>query len=594
MDYPTFGNISLGIVSGNIKLYVNDAGLNIKTGIGYNNNSMTFGVDQSITATSQMTINKFGNLGVVGNVNTGGNIFINGMASSTTPTTGALTVAGGIGVVGNLNIGGLTYHGYDTSFNGNTQILSQTASTSTSSGALRVDGGAGIVGNLNIGGFSRFAFDSSFNGNIQLTQSNNPLWFVTNNASSFNGTLASGTDVGIFYGTTNPAPSGLVISPRGTGGGIKMASNGNVGIGVMVPIHSLHVVSSTTQGAFTNTADNTEGTLISSNGTTSEIKMNNGGSAHFSIINDGSFKINNTSSSPSPFTTGTNVITVLSTLNNVGIGITNPTATLHVYQDIDTSVGSRISKNFGATINFTAGNYTNWQHQGQLEIFNTSTSASLSIALSSDNIGIIQPKQTGLVYNSLLLNPLGGNVSIGTTSYASYKLQVNGTIGLSGAITGATATNTINGIIINNSAVSNITTLSASGQITGASFNATSDYRMKQNSQPLLITRSIDLLKPVEYDLSGGKHDMGFLAHEVQEVLPFLVTGEKDGPGMQSINYNGFIALLVKEVQELKKENRELMKMKAVQEQQTQIQQQQQSEIKSLQEDIKLLLLLRS
>ena len=42
MDYPTFGNVSLGIVSGNIKLYVNDAGLNIKTGIGYNNNSMTF------------------------------------------------------------------------------------------------------------------------------------------------------------------------------------------------------------------------------------------------------------------------------------------------------------------------------------------------------------------------------------------------------------------------------------------------------------------------------------------------------------------------------------------------------------------------
>ena len=162
-----------------------------------------------------MTINKFGNLGIVGNVNTGGIININSMACSTTPTTGALTVAGGIGVVGNLNIGGLTYHGYDTSFNGNTQILSQTASTSITTGALRVAGGVGILGNLNIGGFSKFTFDSTFNGNILLTQTNNPLLLVANCASTINSTLATNAnDVGIFYGTTNPASAGLVISPR--------------------------------------------------------------------------------------------------------------------------------------------------------------------------------------------------------------------------------------------------------------------------------------------------------------------------------------------------------------------------------------------
>jgi hypothetical protein len=90
------------------------------------------------------------------------------------------------------------------------------------------------------------------------------------------------------------------------------------------------------------------------------------------------------------------------------------------------------------------------------------------------------------------------------------------------------------------------------GIIRAASFNATSDYRMKENVQPLSVNKTIDNLKPVEYDLSGGVHDMGFLAHEVQEEYPFLVQGEKDGTSMQSLNYNGFIALLVKEVQELK------------------------------------------
>jgi hypothetical protein len=51
---------------------------------------------------------------------------------------------------------------------------------------------------------------------------------------------------------------------------------------------------------------------------------------------------------------------------------------------------------------------------------------------------------------------------------------------------------------------------------------------------------------------------MGFIAHEVQEIFPFLVTGVKDGEEKQTLNYNGFIALLVKEVQDLKKENTDL------------------------------------
>jgi hypothetical protein len=96
------------------------------------------------------------------------------------------------------------------------------------------------------------------------------------------------------------------------------------------------------------------------------------------------------------------------------------------------------------------------------------------------------------------------------------------------------------------------------GIIKASSFNATSDYRIKSNIKQLSKTKTVDLLNPIEYDLSGGKHDMGFIAHEVQEIFPFLVEGEKDGKDMQSINYNGFIALLVKEVQDLKKENQSL------------------------------------
>jgi len=96
--------------------------------------------------------------------------------------------------------------------------------------------------------------------------------------------------------------------------------------------------------------------------------------------------------------------------------------------------------------------------------------------------------------------------------------------------------------------------------LTAASFTSSSDYRLKSDVQPLPESASVDGLKPVEYMLNGRK-DMGFLAHELQEHFPFLVNGEKDGEQMQSVNYIGLIALLVKEVQDLKKKVQELSTM---------------------------------
>jgi hypothetical protein len=53
--------------------------------------------------------------------------------------------------------------------------------------------------------------------------------------------------------------------------------------------------------------------------------------------------------------------------------------------------------------------------------------------------------------------------------------------------------------------------------------------------------------------------DLGFLAHEVQEHYPFLVHGEKDDANTyQSLNYNGLIGILVKEIQELKNQIHEI------------------------------------
>ena len=89
-------------------------------------------------------------------------------------------------------------------------------------------------------------------------------------------------------------------------------------------------------------------------------------------------------------------------------------------------------------------------------------------------------------------------------------------------------------------------------------FYALSDYRIKTNVTPLL-PNSIDNLNPVYYNnVLTKRYDMGFIAHELQKEFPFLVFGEKDDDEYQSVNYIGIIALLVKELKDIKREMRDL------------------------------------
>ena len=46
----------------------------------------------------------------------------------------------------------------------------------------------------------------------------------------------------------------------------------------------------------------------------------------------------------------------------------------------------------------------------------------------------------------------------------------------------------------------------------------------------------------------------GVLAHELQEVIPYAVQGEKDGKEMQGVDYSKLVPILIKSVQELSAE----------------------------------------
>jgi hypothetical protein len=97
-----------------------------------------------------------------------------------------------------------------------------------------------------------------------------------------------------------------------------------------------------------------------------------------------------------------------------------------------------------------------------------------------------------------------------------------------------------------------------SGICKATSFNPPSDYRIKNVIDHITIDKdeyTIDNLKPIKYvNGKNGHTEIGFLAHEVQESFPYLVTGEKDGKDLQTLNYMGLIGVLVKEIQGLKHE----------------------------------------
>ena len=98
--------------------------------------------------------------------------------------------------------------------------------------------------------------------------------------------------------------------------------------------------------------------------------------------------------------------------------------------------------------------------------------------------------------------------------------------------------------------------LDIKGSLTNLSGTAytSSDYRVKENVRDLEDSDSIASLTPISYTQNNLHHKkaIGFIAHEFAESFPDLVDGTKDGPEMQSINYNGIIAVLIKEIQTLR------------------------------------------
>jgi hypothetical protein len=157
----------------------------------------------------------------------------------------------------------------------------------------------------------------------------------------------------------------------------------------------------------------------------------------------------------------------------------------------------------------------------------------------------------------VILNAVGTpNISGNPTSNA---MSIGGS-GWYCSMTGANNywNHSVNGTVYNlryqGSAAGSIVVNSAS-----VAYNTTSDYRLKENVQPMTgALARVALLKPCTYRWKAtGEAAEGFIAHELQEVIPSAVTGAKDAmedDGLikaQGVDTSFLVATLTAAIQEL-------------------------------------------
>jgi hypothetical protein len=359
----------------------------------------------------------------------------------------------------------------------------------------------------------------------------------------------STSQTGIIAAETSSAASNLAFFTFGGvnwAEGMRIDSSGNVGIGTSSPAARLNLASTGNgyRALFDDTTnDNTLG-VYSDATNIRHTSLNNARSSYksYGIQSNGIiFSATNGSESARIDSSG-----------NVGIGNDN-TGSTNILKNFTTphQVGSQ-----GATINFGMedGSFAGMSVVNEAS---SSPSHNAQFITFSTHLGGISAAERARITSA-------GNLLVGTTSALSQTGRAtfvgagNGLVTQVGnSSTAYQSTNTSGtsayyaAIFSNNgNTFSTCGTIQVSGSTT--SYNTSSDYRLKENVAPMTgaLAKVLEL-NPVTYTWKvDGSDGQGFIAHELQEVAPYAVSGEKDGEQMQGVDYGKITPLLTAALQE--------------------------------------------